>query len=326
MRTQRHQEPGTGRAEARQAGAETDRFTPVLLDESDDGLPIIEIDPGAADRLGGLVDTLNEDLRCGKLEIPGFPDIAMRLNRALGDENAPVSEIVKLINSEPGLVSRLLKIANSPAFTKAGNNIADLQTAVNRLGFKFILSAANSYSLRQIERQEALKPIRPWLAEIWLSSNSVAAICFVVAKRIGLLANEAMVAGLLHQLGNLYLLVQAQNRGVNIQDDAHWDAFVRQWHPTIASEILTQWGLPAFITDAVETQDTLLQSEPCEMTPFATLLAAAKLYNSVRDQQTGKSAHKAAAALEPLELWGRSFLTIVAESSDEIESVRTAIS
>jgi len=301
--------------------------TPALLDETDDGLPLIEIDTGTAEaKLGGLVSTLNRDLRKGELEIPGFPDVAIRLNRALGDENAAVADIVKLINSEPGLVSRLLKIANSSAFTTTGKSVADLQSAVNRLGFKFILSAANSYSLQQIERQESLRPIRPWLAEIWLSSNAVAAICFVVTKKIGLLANEAMVAGLLHRLGNLYLLVQAQNRGVNIQDDSHWDRLVERWHSTIAAEILVQWGLPPFIGEAVQTQDFLIATEPGDMTPFATLIAAAKLYYSVRNQQSGRMAKEAAAALEPVEIWGRSFLGLVADSSDEIEAVRTAIS
>ena len=113
--------------------------TPALVDETDDGLPLIEVDAGAAEaKLGGLVSTLNRDLRSGELEIPGFPDVAIRLNRALGDENIAIADVVALINSEPGLVSRLLKIANSSAFTTTGKNIADLQSAVNRLGFKFI--------------------------------------------------------------------------------------------------------------------------------------------------------------------------------------------
>lgn len=303
-----------------------EKSTPALLGDTDTDSPIIDVDPRNAEKLGGLVDTLTRDLKAGKLEIPGFPDIAMRLNRALGDEDASVAEIVRLINSEPGLVSRLLQIANSSAFTKTGNHVADLQSAVNRLGFKFILSAANAYSLRQMERREELKPIRPWLAEIWLSSNAVAAICFVVAKHIGLLSSEAMVAGLLHRLGDLYLLVQAQKRGVNIQNDADWDALVAEWHSTLAAEILVQWGLPPFIAEAVGSQDSLLSPDATEMTPFATLISAAKLYNSVRDQQSGDKADQAAAALEPVELWGRSFLTLVAESSDEIEAVRTAIS
>jgi HD-like signal output (HDOD) protein len=298
----------------------------ALLDDSDTGLPLIHVDTRSAEKLGGLVDTLNNDLRSGNIEIPGFPDIAMRLNRTLGDEKATLAEVTRLINSEPGLVSRLLKIANSAAFTKTGNNCADLQMAVNRLGFKFLLSAANSYSLKQMEREKSLRPIRPWLAEIWLSSNAVAAISFVVAKRIGLLANEAMVAGLLHRLGELYLLVQAMKRGVDIQHDDDWDALVERWHPTICCEILVQWGLPAFIGDAASTQDSLATADSVEMTPFATLIAAAKLYNSVRDQQTGEKAEQAAELLGPLELWGKSFLATVAECNDEIDAVRSAIS
>ncbi|MGI9344131.1 MAG: hypothetical protein ACR2QV_14960, partial [Gammaproteobacteria bacterium] len=131
---------------------------------------------------------------------------------------------------------------------------------------------------------------------------------------------------LLHRLGELYLLVQALKRGVNIQHDDDWDALVQRWHPTICTEILVQWGLPAFIGDAVSTQDSLATADSVEMTPFATLLAASKLYNGVRDQQTGEKAEQAAALLAPLELWGKSFLATVADCNDEIDAVRSAIS
>ena len=273
----------------------------------------------------GLLETLDKDMAAGTLDIPGFPDVALRLHEALRKEDTPTREIVALINSEPGLVSRLLRISNTAAFNTSGIIIADLQTAVARLGYKVVLSAAHSYALQQMEQQESLQPIRPWLAEIWLTSNAVAAICYVVAKHVGHLSNEAMVAGLLHRIGDLYLLVQAVKRDVDIQDDTEWDAIVVKWHATIGGEILNQWKLPDYIADAVAMQDALGLPDADELKPFAALLAAAKLYNGVRDQQAGKQAAEAAALLEPIEVWGCSFLQLVAEHHDEIESVRTAI-
>jgi len=273
----------------------------------------------------GLLTTLDKDLTAGKLEIPGFPDIALRLHEALRQEETPAHEIVALINSEPGLVSRLLRISNTAAFNTSGKVIADLQAAVARLGFKVVLSAAHSYSLQQMEKQDSLRPIRPWLAEIWLSSNAVAAICYVVAKRVGHLSNEAMVAGLLHRLGELYLLVQAVKRDVDIQNDPEWDAIVTKWHATIGGRILHQWKLPDYIADAVSMQDSLGLPDIDELNPFSALLAAAKLYNGVRDQQAGEKAAEAAALLEPIEVWGCSFLRLVADCHDEIKAIRTAI-
>ena len=92
----------------------------------------------------GFVESLAKDLRSRQLEIPGFPDIAMRLNQALRDEDASIKEIVSLINSEPALVSRLIRLANSAAFNASNQVIADLKAAVTRLGFRIVWSAATS--------------------------------------------------------------------------------------------------------------------------------------------------------------------------------------
>jgi HD-like signal output (HDOD) protein len=274
----------------------------------------------------GFVDTLTKDLNNQNLEIPGFPDIAMRLNRALQDENVPVKEIVSLINSEPALVSRLIQLANSAAFNASNQGVADLKAAVGRLGFKIVWGAAASYSIRQLQQHEWLRPVRPWLAEIWLNSNAVAAICFVVAKKTKILrADEAMVAGLLHRVGELYLLTYSQRRGIDIQNDPACDTVVTKWHATIAREILRRWGLPSHVTDAVDSQDALPDTNPADLSPFATLMSAAKLYNAVRDQQGSQLAAEAAAALETTELWGEPFLQIVADCHDDIEAMRSSM-
>lgn len=275
---------------------------------------------------GGLLTALENDLRRGTLEIPGFPDIAMRLNRALNSPDASIPDIVRLINSEPGLVSRLLKLSNSAAFSAGREPVADLKAAVRRLGFRNVWTAASSYSIQQLQQHAWLKPMRPWLAEIWLSSNAVAAICAVVARKIGHLSDEALVAGLLHRVGDLYLLTHAQKRGVDIREDNAWDQVIEKWHATIAGSMVQQWGLPRHVVDAVGNQDAIAKGDTAEIKPFTALLSAAKLYNSVRHQQGSDRAEEVAVLLEPVEVWGRSFLKVVGEGHAEIEALRTSIS
>ena len=275
---------------------------------------------------GGLLTALEKDLRNGTLEIPGFPDIAMRLNRALNNPDAAIPDIVRLINSEPGLVSRLLKLSNSAAFSAGREPVADLKAAVRRLGFRNVWTAAGSYSIQQLQQHAWLKPMRPWLAEIWLSSNAVAAICAVVARKVGHLSDEALVAGLLHRVGDLYLLTHAQKRGIDIRNDDAWDRVIEKWHATIAGSMVQQWGLPQHVVTAISSQDAIAKGDTIDIKPFTTLLSAAKLYNSVRHQQRGERAEEVAALLEPVEVWGRPFLKLVAEGHAEIEALRTSIS
>ena len=273
----------------------------------------------------GIVAELSKELE-GKIELPAFPDIAIRLNRALRDENAEIREIVALINSEPALVSSLLKLANSAAFNTRGIQISDIRTAVARLGFNLVWSAASSFAMRQMQQQDWLQPIRPWLAEIWLTSNGVAAICFVLAKKLKVIsADEALTVGLFHRLGDLWLLTCAQKKGVDLHNDPRWDEYVAERSPSIAARIVRQWGLPDHVADAIEGQDAISSQAADDITPYISLLSAAKLYNSIRNHQGTDQAAEAQAKLEETRLWGVSFLKLVADCHDDIEAMRQAI-
>lgn len=272
-----------------------------------------------------LAQDLSESLQ-GKIELPGFPDIAVRLNQALRDENAAIKDVVRLINSEPALVSRLMSLANSASLNVSGVEISDLKTAVARLGFNMVWSSVSSFAIIEMQKQEWLRPMRPWLADIWLSSNGTAAICYVLAKRIRVVsADEALTIGLFHRVGDLWLLTWAQKRGLDLHDNPEWDKAARKWQATIGGRIVRKWGLPAHVVECVEQQDSISDTSADQLLPYVQLLSAAKLYNRVRDRQDTDEARAAAEALADTNLWGYSFLELVAELHDEIDTMRRAI-
>ena len=62
-----------------------------------------------------LVQQLAKDLSKGDLELPSFPDIALRVRKALDDENATTDQIVQILGAEPVLAAKILAISNSAA-------------------------------------------------------------------------------------------------------------------------------------------------------------------------------------------------------------------
>ena len=46
-----------------------------------------------------LVQQLAKDLSKGDLELPSFPDIALRVRKALDDENATTDQIVQILGA-----------------------------------------------------------------------------------------------------------------------------------------------------------------------------------------------------------------------------------
>src|ERR1700716_1718225 len=89
-----------------------------------------------------FVQSLAAELSKGKVELPSFPDIALRVRKVLSDENVSQDMVVRVVGSEPALAARLMQIANSAALNFSGKPITELRTAISRMGFTMGRSAA----------------------------------------------------------------------------------------------------------------------------------------------------------------------------------------
>ena len=272
-----------------------------------------------------FVQNLAADLSKDDLELPGFPDSVARLHQDLADESKGVKDIVDRVNTEPALAARLIQLANSAAFNTSGREVSDPRAAITQLGFNIVRSTATAFAMRQLEQQEWLQPVRTELARIWRRSNGVAAICHVLGDEAdGLRADEALAAGLFHQLGNLYLLTRAHGEGLAVADNPAWEETTRSWHPTIARAFMESWGMPEHLAEAVENQDAVATGETENLTLYTRLLSSAKLYDSLQEASNGAGA-KIESMLEGIQLSGRSFLAIAQEKSERIAQVRATI-
>jgi len=272
-----------------------------------------------------FVQNLAEDLSKDDLELPGFPDSVARLHQDLTDESKGVKEIVDRVNTEPALAARLIQLANSVAFNTSGREVGEPRAAITQLGFNIVRSTATAFAIRQLEQQEWLQPVRPELARIWRRSNGVAAICHVLGEEAdGLRADEALAAGLFHQLGNLYLLTRAHGEGLEVANNPAWEETTRSWHPTIARAFMESWGMPEHLAEAVENQDAVAGGDSDNLPLYTRLLSSAKLYDSLKEASNGAGA-KIESMLENIQLSGKSFLAIAHEKSEQIAQVRATI-
>jgi HD-like signal output (HDOD) protein len=266
-----------------------------------------------------LVNDMYEDL-----ELPGFPDVVVRLQQTLADEKSSARDIVRLVSSDAALSAKLLQLANSAAFKPGGRDISDLKAAVTVLGFSLVRGTATSFAMRQIGQQAWLLPLKPHLHRIWQDSTRVAAICYVGARHIdGMRPDEALAAGLFHQLGTLYVITRAHREGIALGDKGEWAATIDGWTPTIARAILENWGVPEHLSDAVEHQDALGREESGDLSLLARLLAAAKLYQQMQDPQADHAG--AQAILTTVKFGTQPFLGMIESVRNEIEAVQRVI-
>jgi HD-like signal output (HDOD) protein len=195
---------------------------------------------------------LEVELAGDHMDLPSFPEIALRVRRALSDEDISIDQVVRIVSAEPSLVVRLLQLGNSAALNPTGRRLTDLRAAITRIGFNMARSATIAFAMSQLRRADAYKGLDKPFGDLWRTSTQVAAVSFVVARRLtSVNAELALLAGLLHTVGKLYLLTRAA-RYPELFKDAVYPALVQVWHARIAQAILVNWDMAPPVVDAVQ--------------------------------------------------------------------------
>ncbi|HEY6619280.1 MAG TPA: HDOD domain-containing protein [Steroidobacteraceae bacterium] len=201
--------------------------------------------------LGNLATEVSK----GTVNLPCFPDVVMRIRKALAEPEVSLTEIVKIVGTEPRLAARLLQAANSAAFNPAGKHLTDLRAAITRLGHRPVQSAAMSFAVKQLRLAPALRSISKPLNILWEESISVAAICQVVARRTRVSPEEAFLTGLLHGIGRLYIMVRSVGKSDKLYQDPSFIDMIANWHPAIGKAVLENWGFDEHMCEALGDQN-----------------------------------------------------------------------
>ena len=205
-----------------------------------------------------FVQTLANDLSSNKIELPSFPDVVLRIRKALADENCTMDQIVRVVGSDPTLAARLIRMVNSAAMRPAGKPITDLRFAISRMGHNMVRSVAMSFAMGRMQGKRKLKTLEKLLEEEWKHSTFVAAVCYVLAKsRTQLNPDEALLVGLMHGVGKLYILNKAEDHPFLFEQESTLNDIMADWHTGIGRAILETWEFPEQMANAVNDQASL---------------------------------------------------------------------
>jgi HD-like signal output (HDOD) protein len=205
-----------------------------------------------------FVRSLAAELSSGTIDLPSFPEIAVRVRRILADPNSTVEQVVRVVGSEPALAARLLRIANSASMNRTGRPVNDLRTAVSRLGYNVVRSASIAFSMAQIRKSSKLKGLEQHLGVLWERSSAAAAFAYVLARVASRVSpDEAMLAGMMHGIGKMYVLTRAVSHPELFAEPDALEDVVAQWHAPIGKAILENWKFSEAMVNAVGDQEEL---------------------------------------------------------------------
>jgi HD-like signal output (HDOD) protein len=190
-----------------------------------------------------FLNDLNEAIDKNKLTLPTLPEVALRVRDAVEREMSSANEIAEIIASDAALSARMLQVANSPLY-RGRVPIDNLQMAVARLGVRLVRSLVVSLIMQQIF-QATNDLLDAKFHKIWEESVQIAAISRVLSYNLDHLDKEqAMLAGLIHNIGALPVLAMAETRDELIQDEAELDRVINALSPLIGQRILKMWDFP----------------------------------------------------------------------------------
>jgi HD-like signal output (HDOD) protein len=273
-----------------------------------------------------FVQSMAAEASAGRIEIPSFPDVAIRIRRVLADENCDAGKVAKVAGAEPALAARLLQMANSVALNPNKVRVADLRGAIARIGFANVRSTSLAYAMGQIRNGAQLAPVRDALNEQWEHSVRVAALAYVAARswsRVN--PDRALLAGLMHRMGHVYILTRAVSHPALLADAQTYQHIVRDWHAQIAKLVLESWDMPADVIEAVEKfenpdREDDGEADPTDVLAVASLLAAHPDASPVLEAQL-----MGTAAARRLGLSMASVQKVLEESAAELAGLHAAL-
>jgi len=278
------------------------------------------------DEAFAFVQELAAELSSGKVDLPSFPEIAVRVRQVLSDERVTPDKVVRVIGSEPALAARLLQIANSAALNVSGRAITELRTAVARMGFNMVRSAAIAFAMSQLKKVDALRGLEKPLEALWNRSATVAALSHVIARRFSSVNPDmALLAGLLHGVGHLYILTRASRHPKLFANEPVFHAIDRDWHASIAKALLENWEMADDIVVAVSEYEDL-EREHRGSPDLSDVLTVGHLLASYRDYpETVELNMQGVSACKRLQLDGAAYVKLLNESAEEIAAMQLAL-
>ena len=192
---------------------------------------------------------MKEKLLETKGDLPPLSDILINLEGRINDPESDIEEISSLIQTEPVLSGRLIKLSNSVLFGGGRDEVLDLNSAIMRLGLKMVLDLAYTLELPKVfKKPKSFDHIAFWKHSLGVAYLSRTLVIHVGGSKEDVEASY--LAGLMYDVGILvfdYLIPDEYGTFVRILSDSdknledlELDTFGIS-HPELGARFVEKW-------------------------------------------------------------------------------------
>jgi HD-like signal output (HDOD) protein len=260
----------------------------------------------------------------GELTFPTNVDATLKLQRALSDPDCHAEAAAKLVQAEPLLAARTVAIANSVAYNRSGNEITNVRSAIQRVGFRTLNALAAAVIVRQLDSKIRHPELRKKAEQLWQHSAHVAALSQVIARRVTHVdPDTAMFAGIVHEVGAFYVLSRAEEYPGLL--DGEPEDWIEHGEEAIGRGVLSKLGVPAPVMEAIEAMWNGLRALPPENLGDTLMLANDLApVASPMHQRPGATSMQSASTIDFV-IGDGTLVSILEESAEEVRGLASAL-
>ncbi len=202
-----------------------------------------------------FVSAVRNDLLTNNIYLPTLPTIAFEALLVINDADSSAADLEKVISKDAALTARLIRYANSPLY-RGTHTITAIKLAITRIGFQRVKNAVYAVSMKEVFRTP-IKAIEQRMEELWAHSVKVGAQAAILAKNHPKLDPDiALVAGLVHDIGKIPLLIKACEYDDLTGNPDLLDRLLHKLHPQLGSSIIKLWKFdPKVVEVALQHED-----------------------------------------------------------------------
>jgi HD-like signal output (HDOD) protein len=273
-----------------------------------------------------LLSALGRGVTGSGLHLPPMPQVILRVQRLTSSSDFHMADLIREIELDPSLVTKIVGIANSPFYSGMGT-ASSVQDAIVRIGIVETRNILMAIMMRsRVFRVPGLEDLT---RGVWEHSLAASVTIRSLAAELGLEPDRAFLAGLVQDVGKVIVLsvageVQRSSRGKLRPDPLALQRVMQELHPLLSAVVTQSWHLEEEITSAIRHHHDPA-SAPCEARQLAAVLAVGDelAHQVVCDSgQEVRDGEVAAARLEPLGLSPEQAQEVVAEACEAFEELR----
>lgn len=219
--------------------------------------PLVMARPELTPEARALEQILLSHFDSHDLDMPPLPHVAEKVLGHLGGRDYDTKKIAGEIGEDQVIAAAVLRMVNS-VFYRATQQITAIHPAVNRLGANALRTLLMHQALRAAAFQR--KGGNPELANVvWNRSLAGAVVMRSLSAFTSVDAEEAFMVGLLHDIGNVIVLREAQKQQAALRyrlDLPTFDYLCAETHQEFGELVADAWSMPPALKSLLSDHHT----------------------------------------------------------------------